>query len=153
MKVCGIRCSNSDFAFAILDGDKHHPAVIHSCRLAFPANFKEGEKVHWFYHELNSLIQQHSPDSVVIKGPEPLVKRSNSIDSRLHNEGIVFLAAAANGIIDTCKKTNATIAKDLGVKGRTKYLKTKLDTSAIADFESYGDKLQEAILAAWSLMG
>jgi hypothetical protein len=45
---------------------------------------------------------------------------------------------------------SSTISKDLGLKGKGKYLKTKLDTSPIKDFENYAQKVQEAILVAWS---
>src|SRR3989339_404637 len=111
MKVLGIRCSNSDFSCATLDGDRGNPTIIQTKRFPFPANFSEGERLHWFYHELDSLIKKLKPDTISLKGPEPLVKRSNSLDSRLHIEGIVFLVADVNGIKNACKKTSATIAK------------------------------------------
>ena len=135
-----------------MDGDKKSPEVLLSKRIAFPKNFSEGERLYWFHQELISIITDNKPDVIILKGPEPLVKRSKSLDSRLHNEAIVFLVAAANGILSVTKKVSSTIAKDLGLKGKGKYLKTKLDTSPIADFESYSTKQQEAILAAWSSM-
>ena len=82
-----------------------------------------------------------------------MVKRSNNLDCRLHNEAIILMVAESNGIKQASKKTNATIAKDLGLKGRPKYLKTQLDTSIIDEYDSYNSKIQEAILAGWSSMG
>lgn len=150
MKTFSVRCSNSDFAYAVLEGDKDTPIVVSSGQIAFPKNFSEGEKLQWLHQELSGLLQNHSPEKVVVKAPEPLVKRSNAIDSRLHNESIVLLAAQTNGIKESEKKTNATIAKDLGLKGRAKYLKTGLDTDKVEGFSSYSAKIQEAILASWS---
>jgi hypothetical protein len=152
MKVLGLRCSNSDFSCAFLDGDKENPKIIQTIRLSFPSNFSESERLHWFYQELDSLIKESNLEAISIRSPEPLAKRTKSLDLRLHIEGIVFLVANANGIKSTCKKTSATIAKDLGLKGRGKYLKTKLDTSVINDFDAYPDKMKEAILVGWSLL-
>ena len=152
MKVLGIRCSNSDFTYAIIDGDKESPEVVMVNRTAFPKNFSEGERLHWFHQELNGILTDSKPDVITLRGPEPMVKRSNALDSRLHNEAIVFLAATANGISSVSKKVSSTIAKDLGLKGKGSYLKTKLDTSPIDNFEGYSTKEKESILAGWSSM-
>ncbi|MGA2404201.1 MAG: hypothetical protein ABSG91_21265 [Syntrophobacteraceae bacterium] len=149
MRVLGIRCSNSDFAYAILDGTKDTPEVIHLDRLQYPVKYSEPEQLHWFYQELTSIISKYAPAAIVIKEPEPLAKRSNSLDSRLHFESIALMVAASNGIKHAGKKPNSTIAKDLGVKGRGKYLKT-LDTSFFYGFDSQNEKVKEAILAGWS---
>jgi len=150
MKTFSIRCSNTDFTYAVIDGDKSSPKVLEQAKVNFPKNFSEGEKLHWFNQEINTLIQQHSPESVVLKGAEPLAKRSKSLDERLHVESVVIMTAGANGIKNCTKKVKSTIAKDLGLKGKGKYLQTKLDTSVIDDFDSYNTKAQEAILAGWS---
>lgn len=152
MKVLGMRCSNSDFTFAIIDGDKKNPEIVVATKRAFPKNFSEGERLHWFHQELTAIFADNKPDVITLKGPEPSVKRSNALDSRLHNEAIVFLVATANGIAPVSKKVSSTIAKDLGLKGKGSYLKTKLDTSPVDNFDSYSDKEQEAILAGWSSM-
>jgi len=47
------------------------------------------------------------------------------------------------------RQVKSTMAKDLGFKGRGRYLAT-LDTSAIASFTQLDDKIQEAVLVAWS---
>lgn len=152
MKTFGVRCSNSDFAYAIIEGDKDKPKIINSSNVNFPKNFSDGERLYWFSQEINTLLQQHKPDNVVIKAAEPMVKRSNNLDTRLHNESIIFMTAESNGIKNAIKKTKATIAKDLGLKGKGKYLETKLDTSPIDNFDSFNIKIQEAILAGWSSM-
>lgn len=147
-----MRCSNSDFTYAIINGDKKSPEIVVAKRTAFPKNFSEGERLHWFHQELTAIFVDSKPDAITLKGPEPLVKRSNALDSRLHNEAIVFLVATANGIISVSKKASSTIAKDLGLKGKGSYLKSKLDTSPIDNFDSYSEKEKEAILAGWSSM-
>lgn len=152
MKVIGFRCSNSDFTYAVIEGDKESPEVIVAKRIAFPKNFSEGERLRWFRQELNTIFSENNPEVITLKGAEFAVSRSNSLDSRLYNEGVVILVAAEIGILEVAKKVNATMAKDLGLKGKAKYLKTKLDTSPINDFDSYNPKHQEAILAGWSSM-
>ena len=47
------------------------------------------------------------------------------------------------------KKVKATIAKDLGLKGKARYLST-LDTSSIPNYSSYSEKMREAVLVGRS---
>jgi hypothetical protein len=47
------------------------------------------------------------------------------------------------------RKTKPTIAKDLGLKGKGKYLDT-LDCSVFPDYDNEKEKIKEAILVAWS---
>jgi hypothetical protein len=71
---------------------------------------------------------------------------------RIENEAMIFLAAESFGIKQIVRKTKPTIAKDLGLKGKGKYLSTHLDTIIFPTFDKETIKLQEAILAAWSSM-
>lgn len=87
-----------------------------------------------------------------IKRTETSVKRSNALERRIEYEAIASLAAAEAGCTNVHRKVAATVAKDLGLKGKSKYLKTDLDTSAIDRFAAYSAKEHEAILVAWSCM-
>jgi hypothetical protein len=60
-----------------------------------------------------------------------------------------MLAGGARGMRAVFKKVKSTIAKDLGQKGRSKYL-ANLDTSWAPTFDGFSDKEKEAIQAAWS---
>ena len=64
----------------------------------------------------------------------------------------IFLLSAKLGINEIESKVKSTIAKDLGLKGKGKYLDTKLDTSCIDNFDKFPKKEQEAILVAWSCL-
>ena len=152
MKVLAIRCSNNDYTYCVMSGTKDSPNVDVNDRVAFPRGFSTPEALRWFHHEIQGLLNSHSPDRVVIKGAEPMVKRSNTLESRMHNEAIIFLCCSQTGCEMVEKKVKATIAKDLGLKGRAKYLASKLDTSVIPNFDERSVKEQEAILAGWSCL-
>lgn len=152
MKVIALRCSSSDFTYAILDGTQKSPTVITSDSISFPKGYEEFSLLHWFYQEIAGLISTHMTDTMVIKATEPMVKRSNSLETRIRIEGIALMAAAKAGCSSASRKVKATIAKDLGMKGKAKYLETNLDTSLIYEFDSYKEKNQESILAGWSCL-
>jgi hypothetical protein len=135
-----------------LSGDRDSPTVEETNRIPFPKDYSEPELLNWFYQEITALFQRSNVDGVGIKRAEGTVKRSNALETRIQCGGIISLVAAQAGCCNVYRKMGSTIAKDLGLKGKGKYLKTKLDTSAIADFEDYPVKAQEAILVAWSCM-
>jgi len=152
MIVIGFRFSNSDYSFSILSGDRDAPVVEETNQISFPKGYNEPELLNWLFQEMTALFQRQSCDAVGIKKAEGTVKRSNSLETRIQAGAISSLAAAQAGCRVVYRKMSSTIAKDLGLKGKGKYLKTKLDTSAIQDFDGYAQKVQEAILVAWSCM-
>ena len=152
MKVLSIRCSNNDYTFCVISGMKESPAIEATGHVAFPAGFSDSEALKWLHQEMEELLRSHTPEKVVIKGTEPMVKRSNALEARIRNEAIISLAACQAGCAHIQKKVKATIAKDLGLKGRGKYLDTELDTSPVSGFECHTTKEQEAILAGWSCL-
>ena len=152
MKVIALRCSSSDFSYAVLTGSQISPTLITSHSIPFPKGYKEFSLLYWFYQEIAGLISTHTPDILVVKATEPMVKRSNSLENRIRIEGIALMAAAKAGCSLACRKVKTTIAKDLGLKGKGKYLQTHLDTSLISEFASYREKNQESILAGWSCL-
>ncbi len=150
MKVLGVRCSNTDCTFCLLSGTKDSPVVERSHNAKFPKGFSRGEELKWFSQELQEIFKKNEINAVALKGAEPMVKRSNNLVSRIQNEAIVYLVSTQCGVTDVDTKVKASIAKQLGLKGKGKYLETKLDTSVIKDFESFSSKEQEAILVGWS---
>ncbi len=152
MIVFGIRCSNSDYTCCILEGNADSPQMNALHHIDFPKDYGEAEALRWFYQEMQGLFKEYAIDAVGIKRAETNVKRSNELERRIQNEAIVSLAAAEKGCMSVCRKVKATIARDMGLKGKAKYLETKLDTSPIPEFHNYSQKEREAILAAWSCM-
>ena len=152
MRVLAVRCSNTDFAHAIIEGTKSSPIVVESDVIGFPKGYDEHMLFHWFHQEILGLLNNHSPDSVAVKAAEPMVKRSGALETRIRVEGIALMSAAEVGCSAAHRKVKATIAKDLGMKGKGKYLDTKLDTSPVPNFDSYKTKQQEAILVGWSCL-
>lgn len=152
MLVMGVRCSNSDYSYCILSGSRDAPTVEVSQQVSFPKGYSESEILRWLYQEMKTVFRTYTCDAVGIKRPEIVAKRSNALESRLQSGAIVILAAAESGCRAVHRKVKSTIAKDLGLKGKGRYLDSKLDTSAINGFNSYPKKIQEAILIAWSCM-
>lgn len=150
MKIVGIRCSNTDFSCAVLEGTKDAPQLL-SCRTtSFPKGYDEHSLLHWFYQEISGILSANSPNGIAVKAAETMVKRSSSLELRIRIEGIALMAAAQAGCSIAPRKVKSTIAKDLGMKGKAKYLETEFDSSPIAGFDNYKDKEQESILVAWS---
>ena len=152
MGILAIRCSNTDFAYAIVDGTKDSPVLVHCDVTGYPKGYEEHSLFHWFHQEITDLLDTHSPDTLAVKAAETMVKRSGSLETRIRIEGIALMSAAEVGCASAHRKVKSTIAKDLGMKGKGKYLETKLDTSPIPDFDSYNTKQQEAILVGWSCL-
>lgn len=152
MQILGVRCSNTDYTYCLLSGDAALPKIEAVKHVNYPNGYTEAETLRWLRQEFQTLCRKQSLDAVGIKRAETNVKRSNSLEARIQAEAIVSLVAAESGCQTVKRKVGSTVAKDLGLKGKAKYLQSKLDTSAIPDFGSYSAKEQEAILVAWSCM-
>lgn len=150
MKILGLRCSNNDYTYAVVEGDKEVPKILHNGHEAFPEGFTRARALKWFLQEMDDLLSKHSVSVVAIKCTEPMARKGNPFICRVENEAIIQLASAGKGIKLIPKKTNRTIAKDFGLKGVSKSLTTDLDCSVIQDFQMMDLKLKEAVLVAWS---
>lgn len=152
LNIVGLRCSAKDYCFAVLCGSRATPNIIELGFKKFPVGFAVPERQSWFYKEILELFSKHSPKYVVVKADESTTK-SNSAIERAYAEGVVNLAVGEKVGKSGCKsKRKVTIAKDLGLKGKAKYL-ANFDTSAIPKFDDHDDKMKEAILCAWSELG
>jgi hypothetical protein len=148
--ILGLRCSSKDYAFAVLNGKRTHPQVADQGHIPFPVGYSRVQAITWFYHELNGVLDRHSCSQIVLKAFEGMVRNASFVE-RIEHEAVAYLSAHGKGIRLVTRKVKSTIAKDMGLKGRGKYLAT-LDTSAIANFNDLPDKVQEAVLAAWSAL-
>lgn len=150
MSALGIRCSNTDFSYAVLQGKKQSPVVLDYGTTAFPKGYSTPFKLKWFLQELDDIIKKYPINSITLKGTEGLAARDKAFVERVECEAVVFLIGATLGIKRVQRKLKSSIAKDLGLKGRSHYLATQLDTSVIANFDKLSTKVQEAILVGWS---
>jgi Holliday junction resolvasome RuvABC endonuclease subunit len=151
MMKLGIRCSNTDYAYAILEGARSSPQVVEKNTISFPKGYSRSENLKWFYQEIDQILNRLEIDTITIKGAEALATRDKSFVARVENEAMVFLAASNRGLENVSRKIKSTIAKNLGLKGKAKYL-AQLDTSVFPTYAEESTKMQEAILAAWSSM-
>jgi hypothetical protein len=149
MTVLGIRCSNKDFTYVVLEGSKDTPKLTCLESVQYPTNYSRSRCLFWLVQEVKALISRYGVERIVMKGFEGRT-RDKTYEHRVESEAAVFIAAAEAGITGVFKKVKSTIAKDLGFKGRGHYLQSALDTSLIPEYEQSGDRAQDAILAAWS---
>lgn len=149
MTILGLRCSNKDFAYAILEGKKGDPQLVACNQHSYPIGFSQPQSLKWFLLELDKLIHEHNVKTISIKRHEGKVQAKNPYEDRIEHEAMILLAAANHDIRLVTKKVKSSMAKDLGQKGRSRYL-ARLDTSVFEGFDKYPTKIQEAILVAWS---
>ena len=149
MNVLGVRCSNKDIAFAVLDGTKDGPRLIECRTVAYPKGYSKAQSLMWLLREIETIIGQNSIGAIVIKRDEGKF-RNRAYEDRVEHEGVVWLAGAKCGLKNVTKKVGRSIAKNIGLKGKAKYLKTQLDTSVIPEYSGLSEKSKEAVLAAWS---
>lgn len=149
MRVLGIRCSNGDFTYAVVTGGRDSPIVEDVSIVHVPKGYRHQQALDWLYLEIEHLISHHRIEIVVLKRFEGL-RRNGAFETRAEFEGVITLASHRSGSIPVFKKVGRTIAKDLGLKGVARYLKTTLDTSPIPGFDAYSDKEKDAVLCGWS---
>jgi|APSaa5957512535_1039671.scaffolds.fasta_scaffold158941_2 hypothetical protein len=149
MSVVGMRCSNKDFAYAVMTGSKKSPAVGKCALVSVPKTFSRPRVLYWMVQEIEQLIEKYDVQKIVMKGFEGKTRNKTFVE-RVELEAAIYVVGGKIGMNGIFKKVKSTIAKDLGLKGRGHYLQTHLDTSVIVGFDSKSDKEKEAILAGWS---
>jgi hypothetical protein len=149
MRVLGVRCSPKDFAYCIIEGTRTSPHVVDWGQIELPKGYTKPLSLKWLLQEVDDLLKKHSVESIAIKCPEGLATRGKPFVERTELETVFILAGALRGLKPISKKVKATIAKDLGAKGKARYLAT-IDTSVFPGFSEFSDLLREATLVAWS---
>ncbi len=148
--VLGLRFSNKDFTAAAVTGTKSEPSLIVAETISCPNGYSRPHTLKWLVQEIESLIVKHDVSKVVIKKAEAAAARGNAYEMRVEHEAAAYVAAANAGNLPAFKKVKATIAKELGQKGKAKYL-TNLDTEWISEsVPRRTDKIDEAALAGWT---
>jgi len=151
MSVLGIRCSNKDYTFAVLTGTKKSPQLLATQTILYPKGFSKSESLNWLLQEIEGLIMKYAVEKIVMNKSEARI-RGNTYEDRVEHEAMVYLAAFNQRVKSVFKKVKGSIARDLGLKGRARYLDTSLNTSLIKGFDNYSDKSKDAILAGWSAL-
>jgi hypothetical protein len=146
--VLGVRCSNKDFTYAVMDGERTGPCIVEVRTVLLPKGYAPSQALYWLYQEVTDLLVRQAVTAVVIKRFEGR-SRGNAYEERVEREAAVMLAAGAKGMKAVFKKGNSTLAKDLGQKGRARYL-ANLDTSGLPQFGTLTEKQQDAVHAGWS---
>ena len=148
--ILGVRCSHTDITYAIVSGTRETPKLVDAMTIGFPKGYPRPQLFKWIVQEVNDLMKKHQIDGVVVKSYEGR-KKGNDYELRVEAEGAVAIAAADNGVRAFWKKRKNSIAKDLGQKGRAKYLEL-LDTSSIPGFSEMSEKKRDAVVSAWSAL-
>lgn len=150
MKCIGIRCSNSDFSYAIVSGSKASPRLEASATIVFPKDHTRPQTLKWFLQELEKISADHTLSLWAIKGTEAIARKGKEFVDRVENEAMIVLHAGNIGAEKVVRKVKTTIAKDLGLPGKVSALTTDLDASAFPEYNAAPAKVKEAILVAWS---
>jgi len=145
----GFRFSNKDFTYALMSGTKSIPCLVEEATIAFPKGYSRSNLLKWLLQEVETLLTRNRPTLVVVKRHEGRTK-GLSHEERVECEATVYIAVANTGLGKVFKKVARTLAKDLGQKGKAKYLKVGLDTSVIVGYDDLTDKGRDAVNCAWS---
>ena len=148
MKILGIRCSNKDVTYCVLSGTQTRPKEFACDTVAFPKGYSLPQSLKWLVQEIDGIIEEHGVKAIALKRFEGRT-RGKTYEERVMHEAAIVIAGANRGIKHVTKKVNSTIAKDLGQKGRAKYL-ANLDLTLIPSFRGASDKLKDALTVAWS---
>jgi predicted xylose isomerase-like sugar epimerase len=147
--ILGLRCSSTDYYYVVLTGTKAAPEIASQKSHKYPHNLKKPASLKWMLEEIRDLLQRFEIEKVVFKAAEPLAMKNSSLVERVEYEAAAQIACAQAGLKAVFKKVKNTISKDLGMKGKAKYLQT-LDTSPLAGYTQLPEKGKEAALAAWT---
>lgn len=150
--VLGIRCTPSEFSYVIIEGSFKSHSLKTSNRMKYPSGYSHCELLKWFYNEIGGSIAKFEITVIGVKGTEAMQMKGKAYGNRMEIEGMIFLQAALNGLSHSMRKVNSTIAKDLGQKGKGKYLADGVDYSSIANFDTMSKNLQEAVQVALSML-
>lgn len=148
----GIRCSNNDFCYVILSGSSSAPKIEKKDHISFPKRFSRQQSLKWFFQEIEGILKKYPIKVIAIKGTEGNAPRGKAFVDRIENEAMIYLAAANKDIRRVYRKVYRTIATNFGLRGKAKYLSTKLDCSVFPGFNQENNKMKNAILVAWSSM-
>ena len=152
MTSIGIRCTPTDFSFTIIEGSLKNYRLIAFNRLKYPQGYNRCELLKWLYLEMGEIIKKYSIYAIGVKGTEAMGMKGKSYGDRMELEGMIFLQASISGIKYAIRKVNSTIAKDIGLKGKAKYLSTEYDYSTITEYSGMSKNLQEATQVAISML-
>ena len=152
MSILGIRCSSKDFSYCIVNGKQESATLADTGTISFPKGYTESETQKWLSQEIEGIIKKYNVHGIGIKGVEPMGMKGKAYGARMEKEGIFFLQAALCGVKYIKRKVKSTIAKDLGIKGKGKYLETKADFTKIVGYEKANKNTQESIQVAISML-
>lgn len=149
MALLGLRCSNLGYSYVVMTGTKAAPAMLAHNTVLAPKGYVTPPRLKWMCHEITDLCRKHNIRAIFMKGTEGLASRGATFVDRIEMEAMVYYSGHELGIRHIVKKVKSTIAKDLGQKGKAKYLQT-MDTSCFPALADLDEKEHEAALTVWS---
>jgi hypothetical protein len=95
--VLGLRCSNTDYYYALLSGTKATPVLEDHGLINYPRGTKEPAALEWMFEEIRDRLRRSQIEKVVLKGAEPGAMRTAPLLDRVQYEAAVFIACAEAG--------------------------------------------------------
>lgn len=147
MKVLGVRSYRDEISWAVVDGTSRATAALVAHHIDPAPAGTRGEVLRWVRDEVAGLVNEHSPDAVVLCLAEGH-QLTNAIAERAQVDGIVLEVTHSLGVSAIGKKS-ATIRSSYGAN-----TKAALDT-ALGQFASISGipptaKRREPAIAALS---
>lgn len=152
MIILGLRCSPSEFSFSVMEGTLKSHMLVATGRIKYPTGYNHCELLRWLHNEIGGLIGKYQVNGIGVKGTEAMGMKGKSYGERMELEAMIFLQAIQHGIKYAKRKVKSTIAKDIGLKGKGKYLTDGFDYFSIDNFSKMSQHLQEATQVALSML-
>jgi hypothetical protein len=148
MCTIGFRAEADGVCWAVVTGDRDHPALVAHGRITAPQFAGEAEGLSFVRNRVEDVLETHKPDGAYIRAPETFGRRNQhltSLDKRLRIEGVVM--EVANSLsIRTSSGPLRSVGKSLESSDPKAYLGSD-DVRGLV-FPKKDTNCKEAILAA-----
>jgi hypothetical protein len=151
-RALGVRAEPSAINWAIVEGDQDHPTLLCADDARAPATYDEARSLSWYRSLVIQLIDEHDPQVVAVRYPEPKGRATQGDTPRRRSriEGVVLEAAATAGK-QVLTGALVTISARLNTKSAKQYLEE--EELRGLDWSKHNPQRREAILVAVAALG
>jgi hypothetical protein len=144
VKVLGIRSYKNKIAWSVVEGAARATATVVAHDVDLAPNGTRGEVLHWVRGEIEALINQHQPDTVVLCPTEG--GQGIAMLERSQVDGVIIETTYAMGKTTTAKKS-ATIRSNFSAKSKAALAAAVNVFPAISGIAPNADRREPSIAA------